>query len=118
MPFNNQKGAKVLNKIIYYAKLFSCFERGEIMANIKSQIKRVGTNEKSRAENSSVKAAVRTEMKKVRLAVEAGELEKAEAALRVAVAKIDKSVSKGVQSKKTAARQKSHLQALVNGLKQ
>ena len=40
-----------------------------------------------------------------------------ETALREAVALIDKSVSKGVQHKKTAARQKSHLQTLVNGLK-
>ncbi len=88
------------------------------MANIKSQVKRVGTNEKSHLTNSSIKASVRTEMKKVRLAVEAGDAEKAEAALRIAVAKIDKSVTKGVQTKRTAARQKSHLQALVNSLKQ
>ena len=106
-----------MNKIASYDKLFSCFERGEIMANIKSQVKRVGTNEKSRMTNASFKASVRTEMKKVRLAVEAGDAEKAEAALRVAVARIDKSVTKGVQTKRTAARQKSHLQALVNSLK-
>ena len=87
------------------------------MANIKSQTKRILTNEKARARNISVKSNIRTEMKKVRMAVEANDLPKAEEQLRVAVAKIDKSVSKGVQNKKTAARQKSHLQALVNSLK-
>jgi len=87
------------------------------MANIKSQVKRIKTNEKSHSNNISVKSNVRLEMKKVRMAVEANDLEKAEALLRVAVKKIDKSVSKGVQSKNTAARQKSHLQALVNSLK-
>lgn len=87
------------------------------MANIKSQVKRIKTNEKSHSNNMSVKSNVRLEMKKVRMAVEAKDLEKAEALLRVAVKKIDKSVSKGVQSKNTAARQKSHLQALVNSLK-
>ena len=98
-------------------KFFRVLKRGEIMANIKSQVKRIRTNEKGRFNNVSVKTEVKTEMKKVRLAVEAKDLEKAEAALKVAVAKIDKSVSKGVQSKNTAARQKSHLQALVNSLK-
>ncbi len=87
------------------------------MANIKSQVKRIKTNEKSHSNNISVKSNVRLEMKKVRMAVEEKDLEKAEALLRVAVKKIDKSVSKGVQSKNTAARQKSHLQALVNSLK-
>ncbi len=87
------------------------------MANIKSQVKRIKTNEKSHSNNISVKSNVRLEMKKVRMAVEEKDLEKAEALLRAAVKKIDKSVSKGVQSKNTAARQKSHLQALVNSLK-
>jgi len=87
------------------------------MANIKSQVKRIKTNEKANARNSALKSALRTASKKVRLAVEAKDLEKAELALREAVALIDKSVSKGVQHKKTAARQKSHLQTLVNGLK-
>lgn len=87
------------------------------MANIKSQIKRVGTNEKARANNASFKASMRTAIKKVNVAVKANDLAKAEELLKVAVALIDKSVSKKIQHAKTAARQKSHLQILVNGLK-
>lgn len=87
------------------------------MANIKSQVKRNKTNDKAHARNIALKSAVRSASKKVHLAVEAKDLAASEAALREAVRLIDKSVSKGVQHKKTAARQKSHLQSLVNGLK-
>ena len=87
------------------------------MANIKSQIKRNRTNEIARMRNKSAKSAVRSAMKKVRLAVEAKDLEKAELALKEAFRLIDKSVSDGVQHKNTAARQKSEMQNLVNSLK-
>ena len=87
------------------------------MANIKSQIKRNRTNEIARMRNKSAKSAVRSAMKKVRLAVEAKDLEKAELALKEAFRLIDKSVSDGVQHKNTAARQKGEIQRLVNSLK-
>lgn len=86
------------------------------MANIKSQIKRIGTNEKARKRNASAKSAIRTAMKKVRLAVEAKDLESANALLKKAYSLIDKSVSDGIQHKNTAARQKAELAKLVNGL--
>ena len=87
------------------------------MANIKSQIKRNRTNEKARQRNVSAKSAVRTAMKKVRLAVEAKDLAKAEEALKVAFRLIDKTVSDGIQHQNTAARQKGELQRLVNSIK-
>ena len=87
------------------------------MANIKSQIKRIGTNEKARQRNASAKSAVRTAIKKVKAAVAASDLTAAEAALVIAYRLIDKTVSDGVQHKNTAARQKSEVQRLVNGLK-
>ena len=87
------------------------------MANIKSQIKRNRTNEKARQRNVSAKSAVRTASKKVRLAVEAKDLAKAEEALRAAFRLIDKTVSDGIQHKNTAARQKGELQRLVNSIK-
>ena len=77
------------------------------MANIKSQIKRNRTNEEARKRNAS----------KVRLAVEAKDLAKAEEALKAAFRLIDKTVSDGVQHKNTAARQKGELQRLVNSIK-
>ena len=87
------------------------------MANIKSQIKRNRTNEEARLRNKAAKSAVRTAVKKVRLAVEAKNLEEAEKALQVALRLIDKSVSDGIQHKNTGARQKSECQRLVNSLK-
>lgn len=87
------------------------------MANIKSQIKRNRTNEEARERNRAQKSAVRSAMKKVRLAVEAKDLKAAEAALVEAERLIDKTVSDGVQHKNTAARQKSEVQKLVNSIK-
>ena len=88
------------------------------MANIKSQIKRIGTNEKARQRNASAKSAIRTAMKKVRMAVEAKDLENAKVLLQKAYSLIDKSVSDGIQHQNTASRQKGALQRLVNGLKE
>lgn len=87
------------------------------MANIKSQIKRIRTNEKARQRNVSAKSTVRTAIKKVKLAVEAKDLEKAEGLLVEAFRLIDKSVSDGIQHANTAARQKGEIQRLVNSLK-
>ncbi len=87
------------------------------MANIKSQIKRNRTNEEARKRNASAKSACRTAAKKVRLAVEAKDLAKAEEALKVAFRLIDKTVSDGIQHQNTAARQKGELQRLVNSIK-
>ena len=87
------------------------------MANIKSQIKRNRTNEKARQRNVSAKSAVRTAAKKVRLAVEAKDLAKAEEALNAAFRLIDKTVSDGIRHQNTAARQKGELQRLVNSIK-
>ena len=87
------------------------------MANIKSQIKRIKTNEKARQRNASKKSAIRTAMKKVRLAVEAKDLAKATELMNAAFRLIDKSVSDGVQHTNTASRQKAELSRLVNSIK-
>ena len=87
------------------------------MANIKSQIKRNRTNEEARLRNKAAKSAVRTAMKKVRVAVEAKDQKAAEEALLAAERLIDKSVSDGIQHKNTGARQKSEIRKLVNSLK-
>ncbi len=87
------------------------------MANIKSAKKRIKTNEKARERNASIRSRIRTESKKVRVAVEKGDLEAAEAQLKVAFKYIDKSYNDGVQKANTVARQKSSLQRLVNELK-
>ena len=87
------------------------------MANIKQQKKRILTNEKSRVRNISYKSKVRTAIKAVRVAVEKKDLELANTKLVLAFSVIDRSVSKGIQKKGTADRQKSNSQNLVNSLK-
>ena len=84
------------------------------MANIKSQIKRNKTNEKARVRNQAVRSEVRTEVRKFRALVEAGDKSGAEAQLRVASRKLDKAVSKGVFHRNNAANKKSALAKSVN----
>ena len=86
------------------------------MAQIKSQIKRIETNEKARQRNVAARSRIATESKKVRVLVEAGKVEEAQAQLKVALKLIDKSVTDGVYHRSTAARKKSHLTKLVNSL--
>ena len=84
------------------------------MANIKQQQKRVLTNEKRRLRNKSVRSAARTEMRKFREAVEAGDKAAAEAQLRVASRKLDKAVTKGVFHRNSAANKKSNMATALN----
>ena len=84
------------------------------MANIKSAKKRVLTSAKRAERNTAVKSAVRTEIKKVRAAIEAGNKEEAAKALVAATSAIDKAESKGVFKKNTASRKVSRLAQAVN----
>ena len=84
------------------------------MANIKSQIKRIRTNEERRLRNKSVRSAVRTEIRKLREAVDAGDKAADEAQLRVASRALDKAVSKGVFHRNNAANKKSNMASAVN----
>ncbi|KAB8169792.1 MULTISPECIES: 30S ribosomal protein S20 [Streptomyces] len=86
------------------------------MANIKSQIKRIKTNEKARLRNQSIKSEVKTAIRRAREAAASGDYEQAEAARRVAARKLDKAVSKGVLHPNNAANKKSSLAARVNEL--
>ena len=77
------------------------------MANIKSQIKRIRTNEAARQRNKSVKSSVKTAIRKFREAADAGDKDKALELLRAAGRKLDKAASKGVIHKNQAANRKS-----------
>ncbi|MFE6162010.1 30S ribosomal protein S20 [Streptomyces sp. NPDC056486] len=83
------------------------------MANIKSQIKRIKTNEKARQRNKAVKSSLKTAIRKAREAVAAGDTQKAVEATRVASRELDKAVSKGVIHKNQAANKKSALASKV-----
>jgi small subunit ribosomal protein S20 len=86
------------------------------VANIKSQIKRIRTNEKARLRNKAVKSELKTYVRRVREAVAGGDKEAAATALTVASRKLDKAVSKGVIHANQAANRKSALAKAVNGL--
>ena len=86
------------------------------MANIKSQIKRIKTNEKARVRNKSVRSALKTAVRRVRTAVDAGDKDTAVTELQVASRSLDKAVSKGVLHKNQAANRKSALAQRVNSL--
>ena len=86
------------------------------MANMKQQIKRYKNDNKKRELNNSYKSALKTAIKNVRAAVEAGDKEAAIAAYNVAASKLDASVSKGIHHKNYASRQKSRLAKLVNSI--
>ena len=86
------------------------------MAQIKSQIKRIGTNEKARQRNVSYRSRIATQSKKVRVACEKNDAETAAKELKLAIKLIDKSVTAGVYTRNTAARKKSSLNWMVNEL--
>ena len=86
------------------------------VANIKSQIKRIKTNEKARQRNQAIKSSLKTAIRKTREAVEAGDNAKAQELARAASRQLDKAVSKGVIHKNQAANKKSALAKKVNDL--
>ena len=86
------------------------------MANIKSQQKRILTNERRRLRNQSVKSALRTALRGFREAIDAGEKEKAAELLATTNRKLDKAASKGVIHKNQAANKKSALTHALNKL--
>ncbi|MDL9935541.1 30S ribosomal protein S20 [Gordonia sp. ABSL1-1] len=86
------------------------------MANIKSQVKRIRTNEAARLRNQSVKSALRTAIRNFREAVESGDKDKAAELGKFASRKLDKAASKGVIHANQAANKKSAIALTVNKL--
>ncbi|PXY27532.1 30S ribosomal protein S20 [Prauserella muralis] len=86
------------------------------MANIKSQMKRIKTNEKARQRNQAVKSSVKTAIRKFREAAAAGDKDKAIELQRAAGRALDKAASKGVIHKNQAANKKSAMARRVNQL--
>ena len=84
------------------------------MANIKSAKKRILVNQTKADRNKAIKSGVKTSIKKVVAAVEAGDKAIATTALTDAISTIDKATSKGIYHKNTAARNVSRLSIAVN----
>lgn len=79
------------------------------MPIIKSQKKRVLTNEKRRQRNVAVRARVKTYLKRVDTAIEQNDAKKIDEAVKAAFSEIDTAEHKGVYHKNNAARKKSRL---------
>ena len=86
------------------------------MANNPGSKKRARQAVKRRAHNMSLRSMVRTYIKRVRTAIEAGEYEAAQAALAEAAPKIDSMANKGILHRNQAARTKSRLNSQVKAL--
>lgn len=86
------------------------------MANIKSQKKRILTNEKSRLRNKAVKSALKTHIRKFREAADAGDSEKAQQLAQAACRALDVAASKGVIHKNQAANRKSAVSSAAAAL--
>jgi small subunit ribosomal protein S20 len=84
------------------------------LAHTRSAIKRLRQNEKRRARNRFFRATARTEIKKTRRLIEAGELDEAREAVVQAIKALDKAAQKGVIHKNNAARRKSRLMKYLN----
>jgi len=80
------------------------------MANIKSQKKRILTNEKRRQRNVATRSNMKTMVKHALSAMEAKDQERLKTALPKALSAIDRAASKGVIHRNAAARKKSGLQ--------
>jgi len=87
------------------------------MPQTKSAAKRLQQDAKRHDRNLSTKRAIRTQVRKVRDAVKAGDLAKAQAEFQTAATKLDQAGAKHVIHANAAARTKSRLSAAIRGLK-
>ena len=86
------------------------------MANIQSAKKRARQGEKRRLHNVALRSRMRTTMKNVLKAIQAGDKDTANAQFKVAMPEIDKAASKGLIQKNRAATYKSRLNARIKSM--
>ncbi|MDG2223767.1 MAG: 30S ribosomal protein S20 [Rubripirellula sp.] len=86
------------------------------MPNTASAKKRLRQNEKKRLHNRSEKSKMRTQIRKLRDAVKAGDTDQVQSDYRAAQKSIDKAASKNLIHRNAAARTKSRLSKLVKTL--
>lgn len=86
------------------------------MANSASSKKRARQAVKRNKHNSQIRAKVRTFIKKVTYALEAGNKTEAQGGFGIMQKMIDQAVSKGLMNKSQAARKKSRLNAQIKAL--
>ena len=86
------------------------------MATIKSAGKRARQAEKARKHNMGLRSLLRTKIKAVVKACDAGDREAAAAAYKDAVPVIDSMINKGIVNKNKAARHKSRLNKRIKAM--
>jgi small subunit ribosomal protein S20 len=86
------------------------------LANIQSAKKRARQAIKRRAHNIALRSRVRTAIRKVVKAVEAGDKEAAKASFAAVVPEIDRMANKGILQKNRAAHYKSQLNAKLRAM--
>ena len=84
-----------------------------MMPNIASAKKRVKVTQKKTLENKAAKSELKTVLKRADAAVTAGAEDK-EAAVKLAIKKVDQACAKGLLHKNTASRKKSQLARKLN----
>lgn len=87
------------------------------MANIKSQKKRIITNEKRRLRNNSIKSEIKTLSRKIHTAILNENSAHAQEIFKSFSKKIDKAVSKNILHTNNAANKKSKLAIRINNSK-
>ncbi len=86
------------------------------MANIKSAMKRIRQTQKQTLRNKEIKSRLRTFCKRVITAVDNGDKEAAQSALKAAVSELAISARKGIIHKNQASRRTKRLNAKVKNL--
>lgn len=86
------------------------------MANHVSALKRARQDEKKRAQHRAQKSAMRTAIKKVHTAIEAGDQAAANDALKAAASLIDRAGRKGLIHARQASRRVSRLNGHVKNM--
>ena len=86
------------------------------MPNSNSAKKRLRQNVKRRAHNRTIKSAMRNQIRKLRVAMEASDKEQIDTEFRLVGKKIDQAASKNIIHKNTAARLKSRMARRINQL--
>lgn len=84
------------------------------MANIKSQIKRIRTNNKAQDRNKTYRSALRTAIRRFRDAISSGDAAKIKTEFTDASRSLDMAVAKGVIHANNAANKKSAMAKLAN----
>lgn len=87
------------------------------MPNNLSSEKRLRQNKVRQNRNKSIKSAMKTQVKKVLDAANAGDVESAEAEFKLAAQKLDRAGAKKIIHKNVAGRQKSRLQRVIKNAK-